>query len=109
MMFSRNLDLDEYIVNGSTGYVHEIKYEAMEDEKVPAADEPSSIVVKLDEGGLYEVTRATTAFQVGPNLYVTRSQFPIYPCYAVTVHKAQSITRKNIMVSLTDAFDASMG
>jgi ATP-dependent exoDNAse (exonuclease V) alpha subunit len=95
-------------VNGSTGYVQELVYESTEDGEVPA-DEPSSIIVKLDDGRAYEVKRTTTAFQVAANLYVTRSQFPIYPCYAVTIHKGQSITRDNIMLSLTDAHDASMG
>jgi ATP-dependent exoDNAse (exonuclease V) alpha subunit len=103
------LDLDDYIVNGSTGYVRKINYEQSDDGDDPAAEEPSSIVIELDDGGRYEVKRCTTVFKVASNLYVTRTQFPIYPCYAATVHKAQSITRDNIMFSLTVAFDASMG
>jgi ATP-dependent exoDNAse (exonuclease V) alpha subunit len=103
------LDLDFYIVNGSTGYVRKINYAPTDDGEGLAADEPSSILIELDDGGYYEVERATTIFKVAANLYVTRTQFPIYPCYAATVHKAQSITRDNIMFSLTAAFDASMG
>jgi ATP-dependent exoDNAse (exonuclease V) alpha subunit len=106
--FSRNLDFDAYIVNGSTGYVRAINYEKSENEDGTATDEPFSILIDLDDGGQYEVKRVTAIFQVGPNLYVTRTQFPISPCYAATIHKAQSITRNNIMFSLTAAHDVNM-
>jgi ATP-dependent exoDNAse (exonuclease V) alpha subunit len=106
-LFSRNLDLEAYIVNGSAGYVREINYET-DDEVDYDVSEPSSILIALDDGGSFEVKRVTAIFQVAPNLYVTRSQFPICPCYAATIHKAQ-ITRKNVIFSFTVAHDDNMG
>ncbi|XP_044714714.1 PIF1-like helicase domain-containing protein [Hirsutella rhossiliensis] len=87
LMLTCNLWQQVGLCNGARGTVHDIGWAPGAD---PIRDQPKIVpivAVKRD-------------FLVGATL-CTRTQFPLVVCYAITVHKSQSITEDRIVTDLS--------
>lgn len=91
VMLLYNLDLDQELVNGSTGYVTNLQ------DRV--------ITVKFDNGVIEDIKRMTLPeTPAGGGLFVERKQFPLKLAYAVTVHKSQGQTYNKVYADLDRTF-----
>ena len=116
VMLTRNISSEMGLVNGAQGEVFDIGWEPNTDPKqVP----PSVVMVAFDDfrGPAFRgpdgeellnsqgkkvvpILHVRTEFQLG-SLNCSREQFPLTVAYAITVHKAQGITLKRVVVGIT--------
>jgi hypothetical protein len=109
LMLTCNLWQQVGLCNGARGTVYDIGWAPGAD---PIRDQPCVIMMEFDK--YTGPTFLTTAdgrkivpilpvdrdFLVGATL-CTRTQFPLIVCYAITVHKSQSITEDKIVTDLS--------
>ena len=63
------------------------------------------LIVKFPNVGNVAVARRTWYnFDINGRTQGSRTQFPLAPCYAITVHKAQSTTLENVVVHCSQEF-----
>lgn len=98
-----NIDVSQGLVNGALGYVTSINCNNSGD--------PYVVWVKFDEIE-YEVPifKKTVTYKVSKrsNIHMSRTQFPLIVAYGITVHKAQGVTRENIVAKLDECFVPGM-
>ncbi|KID82377.1 ATP-dependent DNA helicase PIF1 [Metarhizium guizhouense ARSEF 977] len=109
LMLTSNLWQPAGLCNGARGTVYDIGWAPGAD---PVQDPPCVIMMEFDKySGPVFVTTADGRkivpilpvdrdFLIGSTL-CTRTQFPLIVCYAITVHKSQSITEDMIVTDLS--------
>jgi ATP-dependent DNA helicase PIF1 len=94
VMLIKNLDVEKGLVNGSVGTV--IRFEEVQKQKQP--------VIKFDNLQ-EEILITPTEWQLEFNdSSVTAIQLPLMLCWAITIHKSQSLTLERALVELEDCF-----
>ncbi len=92
VMLTWNIDIENNLVNGSTGVVHEL-FDAHVNVKFDNIKTPVAIVKQswniVDDDG-----RALAQAR----------QIPLVVCYALTIHKCQGVTLTNVMIDLEKCF-----
>lgn len=106
VMLTANLWTEMGLVNGSMGAVHDIMWENGQD---PSSMMPSIILIKFDEysgpafphcnRGVIPVFPATRQFEY-KGAACSRTQSPLRPAYAITVHKSQGLTLSRAVLNL---------
>ncbi|KAK4068341.1 hypothetical protein Purlil1_13812 [Purpureocillium lilacinum] len=109
LMLTCNLWQQVGLCNGARGTVYDIGWAPGAD---PIRDQPCAIMMEFDKytGPAFLTTAdgrqivpilpVDRDFLVGATL-CTRTQFPLTVCYAITVHKSQSITEDKIVTDLS--------
>ena len=93
IMLWRNINIGIGLVNGAIGIVTSINYSI---DKTNIVD---NITIKFDNGKEHVLEKVNSKFQILDKAFVIRRQFPISPAYAITIHKSQGLTLKNILVA----------
>ena len=94
VMLRRNIDVTLGLVNGAIGTVCSVKY------SIDQAKVVDSIVVQFGDGNKQELSKVKSKFQILEKAFVIRHQFPIASAYAITVHKSQGLTLRNVVVDV---------
>ena len=94
IMLRRNIDVTLGLVNGSIGTVSSVKY------SIDQCNVVDAINIKFDDGKEQVLEKVSSKFQVLDKAFVIRRQFPISSAYAITVHKSQGLTLKNVLVDI---------
>ncbi|KAM4060881.1 PIF1-like helicase [Hirsutella rhossiliensis] len=109
LMLTSNLWQPVGLCNGARGTVHDIGWAPGAD---PIQDPPCVIMMEFDKysGPVFLTTPdgrkivpilpVERDFLIGATL-CTRTQFPLIVCYAITVHKSQSITEDMVVTDLS--------
>lgn len=104
VMLTDNLWVENGLVNGSMGTVRDIVWNEGQD---PTKDMPVAIMVEIDdyEGPKFPGTNYTPIFPVTRRFEYksrdcSRTNFPLRPAYAITVHKAQGLTLPRVVLNL---------
>ncbi|KAF5139516.1 ATP-dependent DNA helicase PIF1 [Metarhizium anisopliae] len=109
LMLTSNLWQPVGLCNGARGTVYDIGWAPGAD---PIRDLPCVIMMEFDKYGGPVFLTTTDGRKIVPILPVdrdfligatlcTRTQFPLIVCYAITVHKSQSITEDMIVTDLS--------
>ncbi|KAJ6436452.1 ATP-dependent DNA helicase PIF1 [Purpureocillium lavendulum] len=109
LMLTCNLWQQVGLCNGARGTVYDIGWAPGRD---PVRDQPCVIMMEFDKytGPAFLTTtdgrKIVPILPVGRDFLVgatlcTRTQFPLIVCYAITVHKSQSITEDRIVTDLS--------
>ena len=93
-MLRRNIDVTTGLVNGSIGSVSAVKY------SIDQCNIVDTITIKFNNGKEHVLEKVSSKFQVLDKAFVIRRQFPISSAYAITVHKSQGLTLKNVLVDI---------
>ncbi|KID59396.1 ATP-dependent DNA helicase PIF1, partial [Metarhizium hybridum] len=104
VMLTENIWVENGLVNGSMGTVRDVVWNEGQD---PTKDMPTAIMVEVDD---YDSPKFTSTNYI-PIFPVTRrfeykksdcsrTNFPLRPAYAITVHKAQGLTLKQVVLNL---------
>ena len=94
IMLRRNIDVTLGLVNGSIGTVCSVKY------SIDQCSVVDAINIKFDDGKEQVLEKVSSKFQVLDKAFAIRRQFPISSAYAITVHKSQGLTLKNVLVDI---------
>ena len=94
IMLRRNIDVTLGLVNGSIGTVSSVKY------SIDQCNVVDAITIKFDDGTEHVLEKVSSKFQVLDKAFVIRRQFPISSAYAITVHKSQGLTLKNVLADI---------
>ena len=94
IMLRRNIDVTLGLVNGFIGTVSSVKY------SIDQCNVVDAINIKFDDGKEQVLEKVSSKFQVLDKAFVIRRQFPISSAYAITVHKSQGLTLKNVLVDI---------
>ena len=94
IMLRRNIDVTLGLVNGSISTVSSVKY------SIDQCNVVDAINIKFDDGKEQVLEKVSSKFQVLDKDFVIRRQFPISSAYAITVHKSQGLTLKNVLVDI---------
>lgn len=104
VMLTENIWVENGLVNGSMGTVRDIVWREGQD---PTKDMPTAIRVEVDdyEGPKFPGTDYIPIFPVTRRFEYkkrdcSRTKFPLRPAYAITVHKAQGLTLKQVVLNL---------
>ena len=89
VMLLKNLSVEEGLVNGSVGTIEKFG--------------DHGPVVKFDNGVKREITPVEWVIEFGENCSKA-VQVPLMLCWAITIHKCQSLTLDKAIMSLGDAF-----
>lgn len=94
VMFIYNVNIEGGIFNGATGHVVDF---------VPGSDLP---IVQLSATGAKVVaTRQTWEIRQGEQTIVSRTQIPLLPAWAITIHKSQGMTLPMIELNMNKLFE----
>ena len=93
-MLRINIDVTLGLVNGSIGTVSSVKY------SIDQCNVVDAINIKFNDGKEQVLEKVSSKFQVLDKAFVIRRQFPISSAYAITVHKSQGLTLKNVLVDI---------
>lgn len=105
VILTRNLDVDIGLVNGARGIVTKIDY-------LPGNTVPRAIHLQFHDSAVAKTLRNTNnldsvniqqisaKFYGKSNTILTRSQFPLQLCYAMSIHKAQGLSLDSAVVYL---------
>ncbi|XP_062577044.1 uncharacterized protein LOC134238944 [Saccostrea cucullata] len=111
VMLIRNIMSSEYLVNGATGIVTAFKLKNVELQQ-PGSENPSEIMVKFDDpkvGAIFQssmehqsiaISTISSHFTLKTGQIVLRTQFPLIPSWAVTIHKAQGMTLERVVLDI---------
>ena len=120
-MITANVDIVDGLVNGATGTLEKITYSNLNNKKFAM-----KLWIKFDDSrvgrearmrhknyclknnideNLTPLERMTRTIQIGrksSNIKVTRTQFPMVPSSAITIHKSQGDTYENVVLHLSN-------
>ena len=95
IMLRRNLDPDRGLANGAVGLVIGFEFEENDETLV------TFIIIQFENlKSPYKLARFDAEYQIKPNQYVNRSQFPVSLAWALTIHKVQGLSLDAIMVDI---------
>jgi ATP-dependent DNA helicase PIF1 len=104
VMLTDNIWVENGLVNGSMGTVKDIVWNEGQD---PIKDMPTAIMVEVDDynGPKFPGTNYIPIFPVTRRFEYkkrdcSRTNFPLRLAYAITVHKAQGLTLKQVVLNL---------
>jgi len=104
VMLTDNLWVENGLVNGSMGTVRDVVWHEGQD---ATKDMPMAIMVEVDDydGPKFPGTNYVPIFPVTRRFEYkkrdcSRTNFPLCPAYAITVHKAQGLTLKQVVLNL---------
>ena len=104
VMLTDNIWVENGLVNGSMGTVRDIVWNEGQD---PIKDMPTAIMVEVDDysGPKFPGTNYIPIFPVTRRFEYkkrdcSRTNFPLRLAYAITVHKAQGLTLKQVVLNL---------
>jgi ATP-dependent exoDNAse (exonuclease V) alpha subunit len=104
IMLTDNIWVENGLVNGSMGTVRDVVWNEGQD---PIKDMPTAIMVEVDEydGPKFPGTNYIPIFPVARRFEYkkrdcSRTNFPLRLAYAITVHKAQGLTLKQVVLNL---------
>jgi hypothetical protein len=104
VMLTDNLWVENGLVNGSMGTVRDIVWNEGQD---PTKDMPVAIMVEVDDynGPKFPGMNYIPIFPVTRRFEYkkrdcSRTNFPLRPAYAITVHKAQGLTLRQVVLNL---------
>jgi PIF1-like helicase len=104
VMLTDNIWVENGLVNGSMGTAKDIVWNEGQD---PTKDMPTAIMVEVDnyEGPKFPGTNYIPIFPVTRRFEYkkrdcSRTNFPLRPAYAITVHKAQGLTLRQAVLNL---------
>ena len=104
VMLTDNIWVENGLVNGSMGTVRDIVWNEGQD---PIKDMPTAIMVEVDDydGPKFPGTNYIPIFPVTRRFEYkkrdcSRTNFPLRLAYAITVHKAQGLTLKQVVLHL---------
>ncbi len=95
VMLTKNLAVSEGLYNGAMGTVVKLKRNVGEPDGVAAVEVQFDNVAKP-----VEIERISAKFKINPTIEVTREQFPLKICYAITVHKSQGLSLDCVVTAL---------
>lgn len=92
VMLTKNIDTEIGLVNGATGTIIELKG------RYP--------IIKFDNGEKRQIEETTWDIEDKRNgdVIVTAKQIPLILCWAITIHKSQSLTLEKAVMDLRDCF-----
>ena len=97
VMLTRNLDLENGLVNGSLGYVDTFC-------------DDGSILVNFDNGEDRWIKLADTDMHDAEGkVILTQTQYPLKLAYGLTIHKAQGATLDKVFVDFDNFFEVNQG
>ena len=96
-MLRWNIDISVGLVKGAIGIITSINYNIDETNIV------DSIKVKFENDKEHVFEKVNSKFQILDKAFVIRRQFPISHAYAITIHKSQGLTLKNVLVDLSNS------
>lgn len=85
IIFCRNYDPDNKLVNGMMGIIKQIN--------------PDSILVQIEDGSIHKITKYTYTSKCR-DFTCTRIQYPFKLAWAITIHKSQGMTISSAIISL---------
>jgi ATP-dependent DNA helicase PIF1 len=104
VMLTDNIWVENGLVNGSMGTVRDVVWNEGQD---PIKDMPTAIMVEVDDydGPKFPGTNYVPIFPVTRRFEYkkrdcSRTNFPLRLAYAITVHKAQGLTLKQVVLNL---------
>ena len=109
-MLTENLWIERGLVNGALGTIRDISWKTGADWR---RDPPFALIVDFDRyegpglpnapggGDVVPIFRSRRDFYRGA-ASCTRTQFPVTPAYAITVHKAQGMTVDRAVLNLNN-------
>jgi ATP-dependent exoDNAse (exonuclease V) alpha subunit len=104
VMLTDNIWVENGLVNGSMATVKDIVWNEGQD---PTKDMPTAIMVKVDgyDGPRFPGTNYIPIFSVTRRYEYrkrdcSRTNFPLRPAYAITIHKAQGLTLEQVVLNL---------
>ena len=110
-MLRRNLATESGLVNGARGIVRKIDYtnDTVDTIHVSFHDKTVASKYRLNELDTVPIKRVTAEYFGLNDTILSRTQFPIILCYAVTLHKCQGLTLPIAVLDLgKDMFCTSM-
>ena len=93
-MLRRNIDVTIGLVNGAIGKVCSVKY------SLDQANVVENITVQFGDGKKQELSKVKSKFQILDEAFNIRHQFPIGSAYAITIHKSQGLTLRNVVIDI---------
>lgn len=88
LMIRRNIDVTNGLVNGTLGSLTSVTEEN---------GEIKSVKLMIDTGKEVTIERVNVKFHVCGSIYAVRFQFPLSLAWALTVHKAQGLSLRNVL------------
>ncbi|CAF0877342.1 unnamed protein product [Adineta steineri] len=119
VLIRRNIDQENYIVNGTDAIVKEIVWEDPRDFlTAPVASNnifseltnvvntklPKYVELELSNGQRYKLEPQETRFNDMNNVAMTRLQLPLALGYAITIHRTQCMTYSKLVIDLAGKY-----
>eukprot|EP00903_Cladosiphon_okamuranus_P010532 g9962.t1 len=103
VLLLQNLDTSAGLVNGATGVVTEFVQES--GHTLPKVEFEAVEGVNAGKSMSEVIRFAEFSINVGKRVVATRTQLPLRLGWALTVHKSQGMTMRNVVLSMRDMFD----
>lgn len=95
VMLTYNIDLEENLYNGTTGIICGFTPEGL----------PK---FQTDNGNQVVLQKVTCEVKMGNQVLASRTQIPVLLAYAITIHKSQGMSIKNVYVDMNNMFERGM-
>lgn len=113
VMLVRNIFTEHGLVNGAQGTVTSITYDNDYTNNISGTGMPKGVYVTFDDPQIGQVFKhgtqtsiliepITTTFKGEYKTQIQRTQIPLIPCFASTVHKVQGLTLERAVLDIGD-------